>query len=502
MPVAAPDVIRPAFWSTPAIAAGNLGDEVAELAVALGQDVGPEERIALAALTPVKADGMPAGLEAGIVCGRQNVKSWALEMCTIHDAWVTKVGRCLWSAHQTKTSDDNFEHLTGLVENFDWLRRRVRRVYSGNGNHKIVFLDGRTIEFGARENGPTGRGRVKVNRLTLDEWLYGTARMLGAFVPTMGSAGDRYIRFGSSPGALHSEALRTLRARGRRGGDPSLSWVEWTSEREADGKRVLPSCADPGCLHLPGVAVGCYLDDQDVIRANNPAYDRRLSVEFVLQERLALSPVEYARERAGIWEDPPTSDTADDVLAGWADARSVREPSGALHLGVAVSHDSRSAALVVCGAGVLEVVDYRKGQGTGWIAARVAEARQRWAFASVGLLAGSAAAPLGRPGPDGAAAAIPDCVEVSASDERVASLALVQGLGSTYVHRDQPPLNIAAAGAVRAFAGDGWRWSSRASGADISPLKAAVIAVHLSGDQASYDPLANFMPNLSEGDPE
>lgn len=330
--VAAPEVIRPEFLWVPPTAVGSLGDEAADLAVSLEQDVREEERIALRALMPVQANGLPAGLEGAIICGRQQVKSWALEMSVIHDGWVTKVGRVIWTAHQTKTSDDNFEHLCMLVEAYDWLRKRVNKPFTGNGNHKIVFCDRQTtyptlgnsgrqrpkrsIEFSARENGPTGRGRVKVNRLILDEWLFGTALMHGAFIPTMGAAGDRYIRYGSSPGRLMSAHLRKIRQRGRAGGDPSLSYVEWTSERvewKTDPRtgrprmvRVLPKCEDPECSHVAGEVLGCYLDDVRIIRATNPAYGTaRLSAEFVAQERLSMDVLEYSRERAGIWEDPP-----------------------------------------------------------------------------------------------------------------------------------------------------------------------------------------------------
>ena len=126
----------------------------------------------------------------------------------------------------------------------------------------------RTIEFGARETGKTGRGRTKIDRLTFDEWLLGTEAMKGAQIPMMGSASNRFIRYGSSPGLLISKSLRTLRDRGRIGtldpalGDPSLSWVEWGSERvrlvrdprtgRARMERVLPECADSECSHVAG----------------------------------------------------------------------------------------------------------------------------------------------------------------------------------------------------------------------------------------------------------
>lgn len=513
MPLAAPDVIRPAFLWTPPSAVGSLGDEAAELAVQLEQDVREEERIALRALMPVKANGMPAGLEAGIVCGRQQVKSWALEMALIHDGWVTKVGRCMWSAHLTKTSDENFTHLTDLIKSFDWLAKRVRRTYSGNGNHKLIFNDkltayptlpggragrqrsDRTIEFGARESGRSGRGRVKVNRLTLDEWLYGTEAMKGGQVPTMGAAGDRYIRYGSSPGLLISEALRKLRDRGRRGcvdpahGDPSLSWVEWTSERirlrrdERTGllriERTLPECADPDCQHLAGLVEGCFLDDQDLIRSNNPAYGTaRFDAEFREQERLTLSAQEYMRERGGIWEDPPSGDDeADNGLPGYADAVSDRGAAAPYTLGLEVSADSKSAAIAIYGGGTVEVIDYRIGKGITWVPARVTELRTKW---SAGVAA--------RKGPAAQLASLlpEDTTWIPATEVPAACMDLARRINEgELTHRGQPSLDIAVGNAVRAWTGDVWRWSLGKSatgrGTDISPLLACTWAAHVGG---------------------
>jgi hypothetical protein len=496
VPVAAPSVIRPAFLSTPPSATGSLGDEAADLAAQLGQQVDEEERIALRALMPVKADGMPAGLEAGIVCGRRQVKSWALEMTVVHDSFVTKVPRAVWSAHLTDTSDQNFNHLTALIESYDWLRKRVRRVYRGNGDHRILMTDGRSIEFMARESGKQGRGR-DVNRLILDEWLYGTPAMLGAMVPMLGGVNDRYIRYGSSPGLPRSDSLRELRDRGRRGGDPSLSWAEWTSERMVDGKRVLPLCEDAECTHRAGVAVGCFLDDYEIRRSVNPAYGRRLTEEFVEQERLALPPMEYMRERCGIWEDPPPEgDEVDTILENWPRCEDKSAaPGDPIALGVAVSYNLRAATIVACGLGadgipVLEVIDYRKA-GTGWVAKRLEELRSRHNVTAVGVVAYSPASSL--------LPVLPDDVQpVPGVQFAGACSALVQDINDGRIrHRGQTALEISVANAVRRFAGDGWRWSLKQSPEDISPLIGAVVARHLlaTTDAAPpYDPLANFMP--------
>lgn len=509
----APSVIRPAFLWVPPSAVGTLGDEAAELAVSLDQEVREEERIALRALMPVKSNGMPAGLEAAIITGRQQVKSWALEVALIHDGWITKVGRCVWSAHQTKTSDDSFAHLTSLVESFDWLRKRVRQIYSGNGNHKIVFNDkltvyptlgsrggqkiDRTIEFGARETGKTGRGRTKINRVTFDEWLMGTKAMKGAQVPMMGAAGDRYIRYGSSPGFLTSEDLRKMRDRGRIGcvdpslGDPSLSWVEWTSERARlvtdprTGRRrlerILPTCEDPECTHQPGRFEGCYLDDVEVIRSSCPAYGTlRLTEEFVEQERLTLDAVEYARERAGIWEDPPDSEAMDDALAAWPDrADPTAAPSAPLLWGIDVAPNMASAAIGVCGATpageCVEVVDHRSGSS--WVPARVTELVAKHGPVRVALIKGSPAEAL-----------VPDLeqidgvtvVPLTAAETTAACATFARAVtDGTVAHRDDPRLNDAVGGARRKFSGDGWRWTRRESDTDISPLYAVAVARHL-----------------------
>lgn len=510
MPPAAPDVIRPAFLWTPPIAVGSLGDEAADLAVSLEQDVREEERIALRALMPVKDNGLPAGLEGAIICGRQQLKSWALEMSVVHDGWVTKVRRVMWTAHQTKTGDENFEHLCMLIEAYDWLRKRVNKPFTGNGNHKIVFVDKettyptlgnsgkqrpkRSIEFSARENGPTGRGRVKVNRLILDEWLFGTALMHGAFVPTMGAAGDRYIRYGSSPGRLMSAHLRKIRDRGRAGGDPSLSYVEWTAERVKRSEdefgrvrleRILPTCSDPECTHDARLSVGCYLDRPDVVRGANPAYGTaRLSEEFVAQERLTMEVTEYARERAGIWEDPPTADgTVDNGLPGYDLATTDRAPLAPLTLGLEVSTDSRTAAIAVHGADVVEVVEYRKGAGLGWVPARVTELRERY-NAAVAVRAGSPALQL--------LPELPGAVVVKSTEQAAACMSFATAMNAgDLLHRAQPVLDIAVANAVRARTGDVWRWSLSKSaedrGTDISPLWAAVLARHIGVTVEDYD---------------
>jgi hypothetical protein len=489
-------VSRPAFLHVTPDAVGNRGEAVADLARSLGQEVGPEERIVLEVLTPIRADGRCAGLGAGVIAGRRNIKSWGMEMCAIDDAFVEKVGRVVWSAHLYDTALENFLHMRGLVENYDWLRKRVHKVRNGRGDEGFELLGGRRIDFMARQGGKTGRGH-DVDRLYFDEWLFGTASMQGASVPMMSAARDPFMRYGSSPGLLLSSELRRLRAAGRSGKSRAISYAEWTSERVVDGNVIRPKCAADDCSHQFGMVRGCVLDDEDLWVVANPALDRRISREFVRNEREILSPLEFSRERLGWWEDPPEGDV-DEGLANWPKCQNpAAAPTGTLTLAVDASLNMASGAIVAASwdgsRAVVEVIDHRPG--TAWIASldsegkkvgRLAELIAKHKPASWGYVAGSPAAALENL-PDGG-------TELKAAETTAACATFARAVSDGLVaHLDDPILNDAVGVARRKFSGDGWRWSRRDSDGDISALYAATVARHLLTTQdAPYDPMGNL----------
>lgn len=263
------------------------------MAEMLGYQVDQPERDALNVLL-AERDGKWATLETGIVCGRQNIKTWALRKSVIYDGWVRNdVKRIVWSAHLYKTAQDSFNEMAGLVENYDWLRKRVKKVRYANGEEGFDLLGGGVIDFVARSQ-KSARG-LAGDTLVADESLFLTASMMGALLPMLSSRPNPHIRYGSSPGLKQSDHARRIRNRGRAGNDPSLSYIEWTSPHDA--------CADKECLHLPDTK-GCLLDDEDRWEAANPALDRRISREYVRSERRTLDPIEFMRERLGWWEDP------------------------------------------------------------------------------------------------------------------------------------------------------------------------------------------------------
>lgn len=293
MAVVAPSQ-APAFQWTPPGSTFGAADEAIELAIKLGQDVAEPEIALLHTLLAEDRSGRWAGFGSGVVCGRQNLKTWGIRQSVIYDAFVRNPRRIVFSAHLFSTTRDSFNEMDGLIQTHDWLRKRVKKTTYGNGDEAIHLTNGTKIEFVARSL--KGSRGLAGDSTVLDEWLFGTGGMLGALVPTMSTAQNPHILYGSSPGLLTSEALRDIRNRGRALNDPSLTYIEWTSP--------WGPCVTEDCLHLPGT-IGCVLDDEDRWFMANPALGRRISLDYVRKERREIPPAEFMRERLGWWEDPP-----------------------------------------------------------------------------------------------------------------------------------------------------------------------------------------------------
>lgn len=344
MPLAAPSSVRPAYLWVPPGSLTTSGDEAAQLAESLGFDVDQPERDVLSTLLSESPSGGWATLETAVICARQNIKTWALLMTVLHDLYLRDVKRVTWSSHLFKTTADAFNELDRLIGDTDWMRKRVRRRRASAGQEGFDFVNGATIDFLARSKG-AGRG-LSGSTVILDEALFLSSATQGALIPTLSAQPNPHVRYGSSPGVLESQALRSIRNRGRAGGDPSLSYIEYTSEREA--------CANDECVHQIG-ASGCQLDNEEKWAQANPALGRRIPVAYVRDERRALSaePVEFMRERLGWWEDPPDGDsTTVYPLEAWnlgADPESAIAAASAVAWSVDVSWDRSTAYVAVAG---------------------------------------------------------------------------------------------------------------------------------------------------------
>lgn len=373
----------------------TYGGDGAEFAASIGRECIPEQRLALDVLL-AERDGKPAAFESAIICGRQNLKTKSLEDAALYDAFILGLDRIVWTAHRFPTTKQTFEKLLDVCTNYDHLVSRVYKPYTGASDMRIQLLPrhtGPSINFMAREGGASGRG-LTGNRVNLDEALYLTDAMLGAFLPTLSAVDNACVRYGSSPCLLTSVSLRRLRNRGRAGGDPSLAYLEWGSTREP--------CEDPDCNHTPGTP-GCMLDDEDRWAQANPALGKStpnwpgITLEKVRNERRAMPVKEFMRERMGWHEDPPDGEDAI-VFPGWSgcvDEGSSIPAAEQVAVGVDVAWDRSAAWIAVAGKRLdrrVHVEIAARQPGTDWVVEWVASRVDRMPMLGVAVQASGAPA--------------------------------------------------------------------------------------------------------------
>jgi hypothetical protein len=296
-----PDLVEPQhLWVPPR--RGSYGDEAADLIADCGRPLDPEQRADVDAQLSYGPGGRWVALESAIIEPRQNGKTGGeLVPATLFDFFLLKPDRIVWTAHLFRTARDAFMDFVSLIYATAFLSRRVKKISYANGEESIELHSGAKLEFLARSKGG-GRG-LGGKRVVMDEALFLEADAMAALLPTLSArsiTGDPHIMYASSAGLATSSHLRLLRDRGRRGGDPSLIWVE----RCASGSWEDPACEQgTECGHQVGTP-GCALDNEKFWRQANHALDRRISVEYIRSERRALEPRDFGRERLGWWDDP------------------------------------------------------------------------------------------------------------------------------------------------------------------------------------------------------
>lgn len=463
--------IAPSHLWVPAHTTFNAGAEAADLAKSLGFQVEWEEQQALNILLSEGPNGKWAGLETAVICSRQNMKTWALEMTALYDLFLRDIKAVTWSAHLYKTTQSAFEDMKSIIENTDWLRKRVKKITQANGDEGFEMLNGAKMRFLARTKSG-GRG-LTGDTAILDEALYLNPTMMGALLPTLSSRPNPHIRYGSSSGVLESQVLRQVRNRGYSNSDPSLSYIEWSSEREL--------CADKMCSHKNGEE-GCVLDNQEKWFQANPALGRRISLNYVENERRALPPAEFMRERLGWWEDPIDENRIQIIPEkSWQERLVEDSQLGIGHrvaFAVDTSWDRQYTWIAVCGStpsGYPHVEVIAKQFGTEWVVPWLKERVKEWnpvgiAYQEHGSPVSSLAEKFKEEFGD-------RMYPVSGSELAKACGAFHdQVVDGPLIHIGQSQLNEALQYAETRTLGDSWVWDRKGSPVDIAPLVAVTQA--------------------------
>lgn len=458
--------------------AGTFGPLMVEVAELAGLKPDPEQVLTYDAIGSYAEGGKWAALEAADIAPRQNKKTFDFKVVTLYDLYVAPLDEMrlsVWTAHLFDTAQEAFRDLDEILAGTSWFARKVKRVSRAHGKEGFELKDGRRIRFRARSD--TGGRGLTGDRVILDEAFALKAGELGSLLPTLSARPNPQVLYGSSAGMVISAHLRSVRDRGRAGGDPSLVWVEYCARPG--------ECARPDCDHRPG-APGCVYDDEERWREANPAVGRRISIEYLRQERRALPPNEWARERLGWWEDPVAGDTGISAELWEACANRDAEVPDPVVLGLDVAPGHVSAAITAHSGGATHLAAHHAG--TSWI---LGDDETPGRLTEIDADHQVVAVVIDPTGPVGGM--IPDLERagftVRNSSNPTGKLVLLDGrdqtraceqflagvLDGTFVHRDEYALNVAVAGAGRRIVGDSWKWSRRDSTVDISPLVAATV---------------------------
>jgi hypothetical protein len=445
------------------------------------------------------AAGRWAAFESGLIVSRQNGKGSVLEARVLAGLQLFGEKMILWSAHETKTAFEAFRRVEALFTNIDDFRRRVRSIHRSNGSEGIELLDGSRLRFVARTKG-SGRG-FSADLVILDEAYALTGDQMSALIPTLASRANPQIWYTTSPPLTGDtgDQLYALRKRAK-AGDPNLCWYDWGLQ-DVDLTELEEMRAEDRDE---------ILDSRENWAATNPAGGIRITADFIGRERATLDPLDFARERLGVW--PRRIEAGAGIIDAelWHDLARPDAPRPADLVFAADVNPSRTHAAIVAagldedGHMMTQVIDYRPG--TYWIVDRLAELKARWDPIAIAL---DVKSPIGSLVLDLEAAGMTDAEDkerprrgdlaIPTSHEVAAAFGLwVDAVRQRRLrHLDEGPLNLALSGAqVRPLSG-GSTWDHK-SPVDISPLRASTLAVwaylareHLARG-ANYDLLSSF----------
>jgi hypothetical protein len=217
-------------------------------------------------------------------------------------------------------------------------------------------------------------------------------------------------------------------------------------------------------------------DDEATWWSAHPALGLTVPLEALREDHASMDPAAFARSILNVWPRPSSTPASGIDPARWAAAMDRDAAvSARLHFAFDVTPDATAATVAVAGdvsggrCGV-EIVESRPG--TDWLVPALTKLRDTYRGARITadeLVTAAVIADAQRKRlritPTGAGVLTRACGS------------LVDALAAgTLAHRGQGPLDAAVQAAHRRPVGDGWVWSRRASGTDISPLVAVTLA--------------------------
>jgi phage terminase large subunit-like protein len=413
----------------------------------------------------VRYDGKWAAFEVGDVVPRQNGKGAIQEARQLAGMFVLGEPLQIHTAHEFKTCSEHFLRVKSLVEGSDELFEQVRIIRTGAGEQGIELRSGERLRFLARSRSSV-RG-FSADAVYFDEAFELPVATVGSVLPALSARPNPQVWYSSSAPHFASEFLHALLKRAESDDPGSLFLRAWES-----GPDTRP-------------------DDVEAWRRVNPAMDIRIDEEFVHNERRTLCGTpegvgEFRRERLGIREGGD-GEAGVVPFTRWQ-SLAIKPPPriDSVAYGLAVASDGSWSAVGSAGrlpGGHLYVDSVQFEKGTHWVQDYLTDLHDR-KRTPIRIDPSGAEGAFIRPLRD----ADVEVIEVTGREYANACGELLTAvIDGTLHHIGQEPLDrsVVAAGKRDVGKEGGWVWV-RPSAIDVSPLKAATIA--LSGVEAKRKP--------------
>lgn len=468
----APRAAAPRFATPRDPAAPTFGPAVARVSATLGAPFMPWQQQVSDVALEVERDGSWRYRIVIVTVQRQAGKTTETGAVHIHRA-LTRPGRTWFTAQRRQDARDTWLDVAEKVKRSPL--GPIAKVRKSNGSETVSFPGGGTFRvFAPAEDALHGKANELV---TVDEgWAFDAARgaaLEQAIMPTFTTTGGQ-LWIVSTAGSALSAWLRGYVERGRaavRAGQRStVAYFEWALPDEQIGL-VAAGLASDAAPADRAAALAAVL-------AAHPGAGYTLRVDALEQAAAVMPPGEFLRAYGNVWT------AAEERVIGeheWAAVCQDSWPPPEVPVALAFDVDvDRSAAAIGAAwrdtpAGPLRVDVVDRRPGTGWLADRLRELRDRWRPVGIGYdrmgAALDVADELTRGGlelqPTGAREYATACSAFLAAvvDRRLA-------------HPGRPVLDDAVAAAATRPLGDSFAWSRRISAGSIAPLAAVTVAAY------------------------
>ena len=216
------------------------GPTAVAMAASMGVELMPWQVNVLQEALKVKPDGSPVYKRVGIMCSRQQGKSALMRQTILHSMFIH--GQSWISmAQNRKLAKDQLDMAAEAAAKVPWMKAEIQTHRRANGDEMLLLKNGaRWVIAAATQEGPRGM----TGNLWVDELREISPAAWTAAAPVIRAVKHGQIWVTSNAGDMHSTVLNDFRQRALSGVDPSMLWMEWSSDPtlRLDDPKALVQC--------------------------------------------------------------------------------------------------------------------------------------------------------------------------------------------------------------------------------------------------------------------